>query len=269
MEAAADGSRLETSGRRGILNRRPAAFATVAQESGRCSSSGSISHAAFYPPRRPDPGLSPRISRRCCVPAVLFPIVSEVSNAIRPARPESHLASPTTSLLASLAIVALMVAWLTLVGRPWVCPCGTVEFWQGELSQAENSQQFSDWYSALHVIYGMALFAFVTGMRPTATRSRFGQWAVASSAVWEAVENTPFLIHMFSHSAGAPDYFGDSVLNATGDTLFVVLGFFIAAKLPVWASVLIALALELAISLAIDDGLVIGTLRLLGVSVQL
>ncbi|ORE99100.1 DUF2585 family protein [Aurantimonas sp. 22II-16-19i] len=174
--------------------------------------------------------------------------------------------SQGVSLAAAALVFAALVAWLRIVDRPWICPCGVVALWQGELSQAQNSQQFSDWYSALHVIFGMALFGFVARMAPRWPLAKRAVLAVASSAAWEAMENTPALIAMFSHSPDAPDYFGDSILNATGDTIFVLAGFFAASKLPAWATVLLAIGLDLVVEVAIGDGFVLGTLRLLRIA---
>ncbi|WAP68235.1 DUF2585 family protein [Jiella pelagia] len=166
------------------------------------------------------------------------------------------------SVFAGAAVFAGLVLWLRILGRPWICPCGFVEIWQGELSQAQNSQQFSDWYSALHLIFGMALYGFVAVMAPRWPLAKRAVLAVLSSAAWEAMENTPLLIATFSQSPNSPDYFGDSILNASGDTLFVLAGFFMAAKLPVWMTVVMAVALDLTIELTIGDGFVLGTLKL-------
>ena len=186
--------------------------------------------------------------------------------------PTASLASErlATSVGRAAAIAALMlfmVGWLRAMGRPWLCPCGTVEFWQGALTAAENSQQFSDWYSALHLIFGMALFGFVHAMKPHWATGAKLVVAIASSVAWEAMENTPVLIALFHDATNAVPYFGDSILNAVGDTLFVALGFLAAAKLPAVVTVLLALGLEATISLAINDGFVIGTLRLFGVDI--
>ncbi|MCK5933852.1 MAG: DUF2585 family protein [Fulvimarina manganoxydans] len=161
-------------------------------------------------------------------------------------------------------LVALMIVWFRILGRPLTCTCGTIEFWQGSLDPAENSQQFSDWYSALHVIFGMGLYAFLKRMRPAWPRGALLTLAIASSVLWEAMENTPALIAMFDGADGAPAYSGDSVLNALGDTLFVAIGFHLAAILPVAATAFLAMALELTVALGAHDGFVIGTARLLG-----
>ena len=174
------------------------------------------------------------------------------------------LASRPGRGLVMALLVILMIVWFRILGRPLTCPCGTIELWQGSLDPAENSQQFSDWYSALHVIFGMGLYAFLKRMRPTWPRGALLTLAIASSVLWEAMENTPALIAMFDGAEGAPAYSGDSVLNALGDTLFVAIGFHLAAILSVASSVVIAMGLELAVALGAHDGFVIGTARLLG-----
>lgn len=170
-------------------------------------------------------------------------------------------------VLGALATVAALTLWLHLVGRSFVCTCGQVRLWQGKLTPAENSQQFSDWYSILHVIFGIGLFAFVQRMRPD---WRMGQKlfvVLASSAIWEAVENTPAVIGLFQEPSDALGYHGDSILNSFGDTLFVLAGAGLATALPRWTTLLLVLAGELTVSLAINDGLILGTLRLVGVPV--
>lgn len=171
--------------------------------------------------------------------------------------------SPLSAAIVCIALVAGMIVWLRVLGRPWTCPCGVLEFWQGDLGKAENSQQFSDWYSALHVIFGMSIYGFVAWMKPGWPLALRVVVTAASSVAWEAMENTPVLISLFGNEMGQ-DYSGDSVLNAVGDTLFVFAGLALAHRLPIWASILIVLALEVTISLAIGDGFVLGTLTLLG-----
>jgi len=45
------------------------------------------------------------------------------------------------------------------------------------------------------------------------------------------------------------------VLNSVSDILFMILGFYLAAWLPVWATVVLAIALELFIGFMIRDNL--------------
>ncbi len=179
----------------------------------------------------------------------------------------SLLGHPGGQFLVGAAIVLVMAAALDLMGRPLACDCGTIRLWDGDPHSPGSSQQFADWYSALHVVYGIGLFLILHRLRPHWPTSWLLLTALASSAIWEVMENTPFIIGMFGSAVGAPDYHGDSVLNAVGDTVFVALGFFAARMLPLKGTIALVVVLELAIAFAIRDGFVLGTLRLIGVSV--
>jgi len=59
-------------------------------------------------------------------------------------------------LLGGVLLVAAIV--LRIQGRLWICSCGYVAFWRGDINSAENSQQLFDPYTFTHVIHGF-LFA--------------------------------------------------------------------------------------------------------------
>lgn len=193
--------------------------------------------------------------------------MTNATQSLPPGLVRGFLSGPLGQCAAGAAIVAAMVVWLRIMGRPLVCDCGTIALWDGDARSPGASQQFADWYSALHLIFGMALFVFLDRMRPHWPTSWKLLAALASSAVWEGAENTPMIIALFGAPEGAPAYDGDSILNALGDTLFVAAGFLTARTLPLPATIGVAILLEIAISVAISDGFVIGTLRLFGVPV--
>ena len=58
-------------------------------------------------------------------------------------------------------------------------------------------------------------------------------------------------------------YSGDSVVNAVSDILFMLIGFWLAARLPVAVSVVLALALELLAGYVIRDNLTLNIIMLL------
>jgi hypothetical protein len=58
------------------------------------------------------------------------------------------------------------------------------------------------------------------------------------------------------------DYFGDSVLNTVFDVLAMVLGFWLASKLPVWVTVALILLFEGVTMWIIRDGLALNVLML-------
>lgn len=174
---------------------------------------------------------------------------------------------PGKRCLAGLAIVAAMAVILFAMGRHVTCSCGVVRIWQSGLDPAENSQQFADWYSLLHIVFGMGLALFVAWMRPKWSLGALLLSALLGHSIWEIAENTPWIIGLFSGSVNAPHYEGDSILNSLGDTVFALGGAVLMRTVPVWASVAVVLAVEIAVTVAIDDGFVIGTLRLVGVDV--
>ena len=181
-------------------------------------------------------------------------------------RTGSVLEGAGAQVLAGLGILAAMALVLDLLGRPLVCECGTIVLWDGDPYSPGASQQFADWYSALHVMFGIGLFVFLHRMRPGWPLSWKFLAALASSAVWEAMENMPVVIALFGNAEGAPSYSGDSILNAFGDTVFVVLGFLGARLLPPTGIVAALVMLEILVAVAIRDGFVLGSLRLLGFS---
>jgi len=151
------------------------------------------------------------------------------------------------------ALAAALVAGLILLamGREPICRCGVVRLWHGVVQSSENSQHIADWYSFSHVIHGL-LFYFVAhvlwrrwkwfGGRPAAWALPI---AVAFEAFWELLENSPMIIDRYRAVTVSFDYYGDSVLNSLADIGFMTLGFWLASKLPVRASIALALAFEL------------------------
>lgn len=168
--------------------------------------------------------------------------------------------------LAALGIVAVAVGTLLLMGRPPICPCGTVKLWHGAVQSAENSQQIADWYSLSHVVHGL-LFCLATW----AVARRIGPaWrltlAVLIEAAWEVLENTPTMIDRYRAVTLAWGYSGDSVLNSVADIACMTAGFLLARRLPVWASSLLGLALELVAAAVIRDNLTLNVLMLIAPS---
>src|SRR6185312_14089498 len=58
---------------------------------------------------------------------------------------------PAFAIVASFAATALL---LRLEGRLWLCACGSIQLWSGQICSANNSQHFLDPYSFTHVLHG-------------------------------------------------------------------------------------------------------------------
>jgi hypothetical protein len=165
--------------------------------------------------------------------------------------------------IASLFIVATAAIVLLAMGRNLICTCGTLELWVGARDSPETSQMLADWYSLSHVVHGLIFYALLW----LVARRWPVQWrfvvALLIEATWEVVENTPMVIERYRRGTAALGYAGDSVINSMSDIAMMALGFLTARKLPVRASVLTLLVLEIVPLFVIRDNLTLNVWALL------
>ena len=170
---------------------------------------------------------------------------------------------PRRTAILALVILAIAAAILLAMGRNPICTCGTVDLWVGARDSPRTSQMLADWYSLSHIVHGLLFFALlwlVARRLPVGTRFLI---ALLIEASWEVVENTPMVIDRYRETTAALGYSGDSVLNSVSDILMMCVGFLIARRLPVWASVLLVVALEIVPLFVIRDNLTLNILNLL------
>jgi hypothetical protein len=166
-------------------------------------------------------------------------------------------------VLVGVAFIGVQALVLYLFGQPPICECGYVKLWEGVVLSSGNSQHLTDWYTPSHVIHGILFYLglwFFFPRIPVVARLAL---AIGIEVSWELIENTPWVINRYREQALAQGYIGDSTLNSVMDTLAMVVGFLLAWRLPVAASVGLILFFEALTIYSIRDGLAFNIIQLL------
>jgi hypothetical protein len=168
----------------------------------------------------------------------------------------------TCVLLAAGLFLSLAVV-LLLMGRPPWCKCGYINLWHGDVISSENSQHITDWYTFTHIIHGFGLYGILWLIaRRWSLELRF-LLALLIEVAWEIFENTDFVITRYREDTIALGYYGDSVINAEVDVLACGLGFVLAARLPIWATLALAVVIEGMLAYVIRDNLTLNIIMLI------
>lgn len=180
------------------------------------------------------------------------------SKAVRPAGSARRI-----HVLLGLGLIAVTAVILLAMGRVPICTCGTVKLWTSDVLSADNSQHIADWYTPSHIIHGFLFFGLtwlVARRLPLGARALL---AIVIEAAWEIAENSPMIIDRYREATIALGYTGDSVINSVSDIAFMLVGFFFAARAPVWLTVVLAIFFELFTGWLIRDNLTLNVLMLL------
>lgn len=157
-----------------------------------------------------------------------------------------------------------MIAALTLMGRHWWCPQQDGRLWAWDIWTAHCSQHFVDPYSLSHFQHGLGLLlllgACFRNRLSLATKTLI---VAIIEALWELAENTSFVINRYREATVSLDYYGDSIVNSTGDYLFCLLGVYVAHRLPVRFTIGLFFAAELISLIWIRDSLLINIVMLI------
>ena len=164
--------------------------------------------------------------------------------------------------LMPLLLIPLAAAILLAMGRPPICTCGYVSLWVSSPASAETSQMLADWYSMSHLVHGFLFFGLLWLVARRVSLPTRLAIAIVVEAAWEIAENSPWIIDRYRSATAAVGYSGDSVLNSVSDIAMMAIGFLVARRLPLWASVATVIALELIPLAAIRDNLTLNIIML-------
>ena len=148
------------------------------------------------------------------------------------------------------------------MGRELVCKCGVVALWAGDIMSDQNSQQFTDPYSFTHITHGVLLFWLARLVWRRGSLEARLILVTLIEATWEAIENTDAVINRYRETTVSLGYYGDSIINATSDVAFCILGFMIASRLSGRAAAVAVVAMEAALLLWIRDSLLLNIIML-------
>ncbi|MEK7576372.1 MAG: DUF2585 domain-containing protein [Patescibacteria group bacterium] len=160
-------------------------------------------------------------------------------------------------------IIALAAVLEYAMGRVWICKCGYIKFWHGIVFSSENSQHISDWYTFSHIIHGFGFYGLLWLFLRKVPLSLRLALAVMLETAWEVLENTTMVIDRYRAVTISLDYFGDSILNSTMDTLAMVVGFILASRLPVWLVIVLTIIMEVGVAYFIRDNLTLNIIMLI------
>ena len=178
----------------------------------------------------------------------------------------NELTSRQRRLWLGVAIVILLVLTalqLRSQGRLWLCSCGALYFWVGDIQSAHNSQHLFDPYSLTHLLHGLAFFWFLTLAAGRFSKELQVGLTVLMESAWEVAENSRFIIERYREATIALGYEGDTIVNSVADIAICTGGFVLGGYLGLRRSVVLFAATEVVLAFWIRDGLLLNIVMLI------
>ena len=167
---------------------------------------------------------------------------------------------PWLAIILTCTLAALL---LQLQGRLWICQCGRVDLWAGDIWSADNSQHLLDPYSFTHILHGFIFFWVTSWLLPRLDLGWQMWLAILVEAAWEVGENTELVIQRYREATLALGYNGDTIVNSLSDIALCGVGILIARRLGFWRTLALFIMTEIALTLWIRDSLLLNILMLL------
>ena len=165
--------------------------------------------------------------------------------------------------LAILAILITTIIVLRWQGRLWICACGQIYLWVGDVWSADNSQHIADPYAFSHILHGFVFLGLLAWAFPRMAMLWQLTLAVLIEAAWEVLENSAAIIERYREVTSSLGYEGDAIINSVADIVFCALGFMIARYLVFWRSLAVFVLTEVILLIWIRDSLIVNVIMLL------
>ncbi|MCB9079610.1 MAG: DUF2585 family protein [Anaerolineaceae bacterium] len=165
--------------------------------------------------------------------------------------------------LAMAFILILSIFLLRSQGRLWICSCGQVYLWVGDIWSADNSQHLLDPYAFSHLLHGVVFFWLLTWLRPQMPLLWRLCIAVGIEAAWEVFENSEMVIQRYRETTISLGYDGDTIVNSVSDIVAMGVGFMLAYKLGFRWSLILFIVVELVLLVWIRDSLTLNIIMLI------
>ena len=125
-----------------------------------------------------------------------------------------------------------------------------------------TSQVMFDPYSISHVLHGM-IFYYLFGWLGSFDCDTNLMLSFAMECLWEILENSPIIINRYRSNTMSLDYYGDSILNITGDLVAMIFGWIVAFSMPWHVTLLTAVAAEMWMLKKYRDNLFLNVVMLI------